>query len=270
MPLLRLLYPLHLLRILRRPLVLLLLAASPLLALAQTGMRDLPLGRGDAVLPIYVAGNPQAKATLILLPGGDAPVGRVRDGEPGNGNFLVRAREMFREAGFNVVIAFRASDMNRLDYPYRAGPAHMGELDKVVDFAAREFGKPVWLVGTSRGTVSGTAASIALGPKVAGLVLTSSVTNRAYAAVPTQEISSIKVPVLVVHHQRDACRLCVPDEARRMVSGFRSASVRKFIMIDGGSDPEGDPCEARHWHGFIHYEQETVKLITDWILNPQG
>jgi pimeloyl-ACP methyl ester carboxylesterase len=127
----------------------------------------------------------------------------------------------------------------------------------------------VWLVGTSRGTVSGTAAAIALGPKIAGLVLTASITSRAFGAVPTQDIGKIQVPVLVLHHQRDACRLCVPDEARRMTAGFRSASVRKFIMVDGGSDPEGDPCEARHWHGFINYEKEAVKLLTDWMLKPQ-
>ena len=250
-------------------LALFLLSASALTANAQSGMRELPLGRGDAFLPVYVAGNPQAKATVILLPGGDAGIGRVKDGEPGSGNFLVRTREMFREAGFNVVVAFRASDLKDLDYRYRAGPAHMGELDKAVELAAREFGKPIWLVGTSRGTVSGTAAAIALGPKVAGLVLTASVTNRAFGAVPTQDTGRIQVPVLVVHHQRDACRICVPEEARRMVAGFRSAPVRKFMMIEGGSDPEGDPCEARHWHGFINFEKETVKLITDWMHKPQ-
>ncbi len=256
----------------RRLAPLLLLSLAPLLALAQvqSGMRELPLGRGDAFMPIYVAGNPQAQATVILLPGGDAGTGKIQNGEPGNGNFLVRSRELFKAAGFNVVIAFRASDLKELDYRYRAGQAHVGELEKAIDFAAREFGKPVWLAGTSRGTVSGTAAAIALGPKVAGLVLTSSVTTRAYGAVPTQDIGSIQVPVLVVHHQRDACKVCLPEEARRMTGSFRSAPVRKFVMVDGGSDPEGDPCEARHWHGFINYEKEAVKLLTEWMLKPQG
>lgn len=129
---------------------------------------------------------------------------------------------------------------------------------------------PGFASGTRRGTVSGTAAAIALGPKVAGLVLTSSVTTRAYGAVPTQDIGSIQVPVLVVHHQRDACKVCVPEEARRMIGSFRSAPVRKFVMVDGGSDPEGDPCQARHWHGFINYEKEAVKLLTEWMLKPQG
>jgi hypothetical protein len=271
MPLLRLFGSL---RRLCHPLALLLLATSPLLALAQSGMRDLPLGgndgRGDSVLPLYVAGHPQAQATVILLPGGDAGIGRITDGEPGSGNFLVRSREMFREAGFNVVIAFRASDLKELNYRYRAGPAHMGELEKVVDFAAREFGKPVWLVGTSLGTISSAAAAIALGPKLAGLVLTASITHRVHGGVQNQELGRIQVPVLVVHHLRDACWACVPDEARRMAIGFRSASVSKFVMVEGGSNPQGDPCQARHWHGFIGYEKETVKLITDWMLKPQA
>ena len=64
----------------RRLVSLLLLSLAPLLALAQApaGMRELPLGRGDAFLPIYVAGNPQAQATVILLPGGDAGTGKSR------------------------------------------------------------------------------------------------------------------------------------------------------------------------------------------------
>jgi len=51
---------------------------------------------------------------------------------------------------------------------------------------------------------------------------------------------------------------------------MKSAPVKKFIMIEGGSDPQGEPCEAKHWHGFINYEKETVKRITDWIQNPQS
>ncbi len=247
----------------------LLVAVTSLVANAQTGMREIPLGRGNAVMPVYVVGAPQAVATLVLLPGGQSGTGRIRDGEPGSTNFLVRSRDLFKAEGFNVVIAFRPSDLKELDYPYRTGKAHVAEIDQVIELASREFGKPVWLVGTSRGTVSGTAAALALGPKVAGLVLTSSITSRAPGAVPTQDIGNLKIPVLVVHHQRDACKACVPDEARRMTAGFKAATVKKFVMIEGGSNPEGDPCEPLHWHGFINFERETVKLMADWIKNPQ-
>jgi len=36
-------------------------------------------------------------------------------------------------------------------------------------------------------------------------------------------------------------------------------------MVEGGSNPTDDYCKALHWHGFINYEQETTKMITDRI-----
>ena len=124
-------------------------------------------------------------------------------------------------------------------------------------------------MGTSRGTVSGTAAAIALGETaVQGLVLASSVTNNKIGAISTQGIGVLKIPVLVVHHKYDACKICVPSEASRITSALTSTSVKKFVMIEGGANPEGDPCAAKHWHGFINYEKETVKLMSDWIKKP--
>jgi hypothetical protein len=47
-----------------------------------------------------------------------------------------------------------------------------------------------------------------------------------------------------------------------------SAPVKKFIEVEGGSNPTGNPCGATHWHGYINYEPKTVKIITDWIKHP--
>lgn len=240
-------------------------------AQAQESWVQMDIGRGDARLPAYVMPNPNAVATLILLPGGDAGTGKILDGKPTSGNFLVRTRGEFHAAGFNVMVVFRASDLSELDYGYRVSKEHVAELAKVIAYAKQNFGKPVWLIGTSRGTVSGTAAAIALGEsQVQGLVLTASVTSRRTGAIATQNIASLKTPTLVVHHKNDACRICVPYEASRITADLKSSPVKRFVMIEGGSEPEGDPCEAKHWHGFINYEKETAKLITDWIKNPQN
>jgi hypothetical protein len=237
----------------------------------QEGLVQLDIGRGDARLPVYVMPHPQATATLILLPGGDAGTGKMVGGQPQRGNFLSRSRSEFFNAQFNVMVAYRPSDLNRLEYSYRVSKAHVAELDHVIAYAQEKFGKPVWLVGTSRGTVSGTAAAIALGEsQVQGLVLTSSVTSKMTGAVGTQNVASLKIPVVMLHHKNDACHVCVPSEAERIIPEMKSAPVKKFIMIEGGSDPQGEPCEAKHWHGFINYEKETVKRITDWIQNPQS
>ena len=110
---------------------------------------------------------------------------------------------------------------------------------------------------------------LALGSKdVQGLVLTASVTKKAIGAIKTQSIGDLKMPVLVVYHKNDACKICVPSEASRIIFDLKSSPAKRFVMIAGGSDPEGNPCLAKHWYGFIDYEKETVKIITDWIKNP--
>ena len=248
-----------------------LLALTCLSAQAEEKMVQLDIGRADARLPMYVMTQPQATATLILLPGGDAGSGKISDGRPTSNNFLSRSRELFFAAQFNVIVVYRASDLQHLDYGYRVSPAHVQELAAVIRHARQLSNAPVWLVGTSRGTVSGTAAVIAL-PEgdVQGLVLTSSVTSKRIGAIATQDIGKIKVPTLVVHHKNDACKICVPYEASRITDGLKSAPIKKFQMLEGGSDPTGDPCEGQHWHGFINHEKETVQLISNWIKSPQN
>lgn len=247
----------------------LLLAHSAHSAHAEDGMLQLEIGRGEARMPAYAMESPAAQATLILLPGGDSGTGAIVDGQPQSGNFLVRSREFFRAAGYNVLILFRPTDLNTLDLRYRATSEHIAEIRTAVQYARQRYGKPVWLVGTSRGTVSGAAAAIVLGPElVNGLVLTSSITNQRASSITSFPLEKIVVPVLVVHHQWDACRFCVPGEAERAMDRFSAAPMKKFVLVEGGRDPIGDPCEAKHWHGYINYEAETVKLVTDWITSP--
>lgn len=106
------------------------------------------------------------------------------------GIFLSRSRGEFFAENLKVIVVYRASDLKRLDYGYRVSKDHVGELAKVIAYAKQNFGKPVWLVGTSRGTVSGTATAIALGDaEVQGLVLTSSVTSKMTGAIGLHVVS---------------------------------------------------------------------------------
>ena len=212
-----------------------------------------------------------ARATLVLLPGGGGSIG-LRDGVPTSSNFLVRSRDLFAARGFHVAIVGRPSDRPDLDSNFRASSAHVEDLRLVVERLRKDLGKPVWLVGTSRGTISAAAAAIALDPAdIAGIVLTSTVTHGTRAApVPALSIADIRVPVLVVHHARDECRSCVPEEAARIAGRLTRAPVKKFVMLDGGADARGDPCEPWHWHGFVGMEREAVELIVRWIGEPKG
>jgi len=219
----------------------------------------------------YLMERPDAVATLVLLPGGAGSIG-LKDGVPTSGNFLVRSRDLFAAAGFDVAVVGRPSDRIELDNNFRASADHVTDLRMVVERLRKDLGKPVWLVGTSRGTVSAAAAGAALGPdEIAGIVLTSSVTSGSRTSpvsVFSLDLSEIRVPVLVVHHRDDGCVSCSPRDAARIVDRLSKSPSRKFILLSGGSGARGDPCEAMHWHGYVGMEPEAVDTITGWIRNP--
>lgn len=210
-----------------------------------------------------------AKGTVFLFPGGGGGFGSVENGKATSNNFLVRSAPYFTANGFNVAIFGRPSDSDDLDYADRISNMHMADVRKVIDFVKTKSAAPVWIVGTSRGTISATATAIHALGDIAGLVLTSSVVNyKKPGAVPKQDLAAINVPVLVLHHSKDACIHCRPDEVPVAFKGFRNAPVKKLIFVDGGENPIGDVCAGQHWHGFIGMEKEAVDIIAAWLMSP--
>jgi hypothetical protein len=211
-----------------------------------------------------------AKATVFLFPGGGGGFGKVENGKPTGNNFLVRSVPHFLANGFNVAIFGRPSDSEGLDYADRISESHLTDVRAVLEFVKTQSSLPIWIVGTSRGTVSATAAVIKIQePSIAGLVLTSSIVNfKKTGAVPTQDLAAIRVPVLVLHHAKDACVQCRPYEVPAILRGLKNSPIKKEIMVDGGSNPTGDPCAALHWHGYIGMEKEAVDIIGNWIRQP--
>jgi pimeloyl-ACP methyl ester carboxylesterase len=219
----------------------------------------------------YWMERPDAKATIVLLPGGEGGLG-MKDGVPMSQNFLTRSRDLFAAAGYNVAAVGKPSDHNNLDSYFRSTDDHIADLRAVVE-KLREFGKPVWLVGTSLGTISAAAVASAQPPvPLAGIVLTSSVTTTTRSVrftVPMLPLANVKVPVLVMHHKNDQCPACEPGQAHRILDAMPNAPVKKLLFVEGGDRfPTGDPCEALHFHGYIGMEKEAVGQVTGWIANP--
>lgn len=246
-------------------------AALPLASTAEGILKKIPT-RPDVNTTLFWEPADNPKATVLLFPGGDGGFGKVVDGRASSGNFLVRSAHHFRANGFNVAIFGRPSDRPALDYPGRISDNHVADIRAVLDHLKTLSPAPVWLVGTSRGSISATAAAINLKDAgIAGIVLTSSVVSFSkVGAVPTQNLAAVTVPVLVLHHAKDSCHVTLPHEVPYILRGLTNAPVRKAMMVDGGANPTGDPCEAMHWHGFIGMEEEAVKIIADWIKNPSS
>jgi hypothetical protein len=219
---------------------------------------------------VFWEAAPGATATVLLFPGGEGAFGPMRDGRPGSQNFLVRSLPLFLAQGFNVAVIGRPSDSQDLQLSDRVSEWHVRDVRGVLDFVKQQSPLPVWLVGTSRGTLSVAAAGVHLhDPAIAGLVLTSSIVGyRKWVNVQQQNLSAIGVPVLVVHHSQDACNACPPSEAASILTGLTAAPVKKLVMVEGGGPVSGDGCGALHHHGYIGVEKEVVQRMADWMRQP--
>jgi hypothetical protein len=211
-----------------------------------------------------------ATATLFIFPGGGGGFGKVVDGWPTSNNFLVRTSKMWVAQGFNLVIFGRPNDSDELGYDDRISDTHMQDVRTVLEWVKKRTTTPIWIMGTSRGTVSTAAALINIQDlQVAGGVVTSSVVEYKYkGALPRQELNKIVVPVLVYHHEKDSCHACRPHEVPAIISGLKNSATKKLMMVSGGANPTGSPCEGNHWHGFIGMEQQAVNDISTWIKKP--
>ena len=209
-------------------------------------------------------------ATVLLMSGGAGGMG-FRDGQPASRNFLIRSRGEFALAGFNVALLGNPSDMRQLNPDLRSSPDHVQDIAAVVAQLRQRSPAPVWLVGTSQGSISATAAALSLGAEVAGVVLSSSYTvvHRPYRSAVTElPLEKLAVPVLVHQHQADGCPVTPAWAARAMLKRFRSAPVTRYVEVTGGGDPLGSVCEGLHHHGYIGMEAQVVREMAQWILQP--
>ncbi|MCI2808557.1 alpha/beta hydrolase [Eoetvoesiella caeni] len=228
--------------------------------------------RPGVVVPLYVVWRNQAVATVVLFSGSKGGFGKPGDdGWPDSGNFLIRTGKMWASQPFNIVMVGRPSDGIDLgDGAVRIGAEHGADNVAIYKAVKSKSNVPLWVVGTSMGTISAVASAVHdTDGLISGLVLTSSVTSSKRAgAVPTQDLSKIRVPTLVVHHEKDACKICVPSDARTIAGLLVNAPIRKTVMLNGGSGATGNPCEGQHYHGFIGMESAVVAMISAWILHP--
>ncbi|HEX3632855.1 MAG TPA: alpha/beta hydrolase, partial [Casimicrobiaceae bacterium] len=143
------------------------------------------------------------------------------------------------------------------------GQDHATDIRALIrDLKQRFPGAKVFLLGTSRGTISAAALGASLGDLVQGVVLTSTLTNadRTGTGLSAFDFGSIKVPVLLVHHRDDGCRSSPYSGAERLAKKF------PLVSVSGGDPPQSDPCEAMSPHGYLGREAPTTQAIRNWIL----
>jgi len=216
---------------------------------------DIP-SRPGVTQPIYLTPARRPFASAILYPGGAGVVANLR------GNFLVRSAGDFVDAGITVAVADTPSDLpGGMNQQFRSSVDQATDAAAIVAYLRGQNALPVWLIGTSNGTVSAANAALRLGPRVAGVVLTSAVWSGGLRDVAYDRL---QVPVLVVHNRNDGCGLSPFDRAAPALNSMTLAPVRQLIAVES-STSFGSPCEAKSPHGYWHIEGQVVPAIAAWM-----
>ncbi len=232
-----------------------LLVLLPFAALAQERI-DVP-SRAGVTDTVFWTQATKAIGTVVLFPGGSGVVSATRN------NFLLRVAPRFTAQGFNVAVADAPSDQaNGMSWQFRTGTGHAQDIAAVVAVLKTRSPLPLWLIGTSNGSISAGNAAASLGPPtIAGVILTSSVWAR---GMPQVAAERIKVPVLIVHNRDDGCFVSPFGESEAFRVRLTAATEVKFIPVSGGQS-RSDPCQAMSPHGYLGIEDQVVPQIIQWI-----
>ena len=238
-------------------------------------------------LYIFPKSYEEPVAHLILFPGGDGKLGLNRGSIKDAGSlkaayafdFLARTRDDWVEQGFSVALPDVPSGQKDLYLPrrgsamFRTSPEHKEDIKGIIEFLKSQKDIPVWLVGTSMGTISAANVAAQLSPgTIDGVVLASSVfgiTQRpleyGLRGLSEQELSRIQAPTLWVHNKKDECPLTLFKDVEGFMKMQHNSPKVELIAFEKGTFPRGSPCSPFHYHGLIGFEDEVVTKISNWI-----
>jgi alpha-beta hydrolase superfamily lysophospholipase len=213
----------------------------------------------------------QPKAAVLLFAGGTGYLNITEHGiEGGSQNFLVRSRHLFARHGLLVAVVDAPSDHWSDDgmVGWRQSDVHANDIDVVMERIRQTADVPLWLIGTSRGTLSVANAAARLGGRVDGLVLSASVTqpsSRRPFYLGKQDVAAIRVPTLLVHHRDDECHVTPLHGAENLLQGLNGAQRSELRTYSGGEPAIEGNCDALSAHGYLGIETQVVDDIVDWM-----
>lgn len=202
-----------------------------------------------------------------MLPGGAGDVGLARNGDIGHGdNFVVRTRALWNKQGYAVLIPDTIDDANLRGA--RSSAAYARVVGELVAFAHAQGSAPVFLLGTSQGSIAAmNGAAHAQPGALAGVVLTESVSvmggsgETVFMAHPER----VQVPALVVANSDDRCDVAPPQAAAQIAAAMTASRDVRVLTVSGGLTRSKKDCGSLTPHGYFGIEDRVVDAIAGWM-----
>lgn len=194
-----------------------------------------------------------------------------------NLNYLQNNTGLFSQAGIALVVMDCPSDENSIapgntplacNDDYRSSLKHTDDVKKIMATIKEKYGiTKFYIMGHSYGTISSKWLAKNLGNEIQGSIHSAAMThasprNRAYGySVESFDMSTLKAPVLNIHHGDDQC-------VHTPYSTVTAYSKNNLVTVKGG-EGTGDVCGGTHLHSMGGREEETSKAVIKWIKTGQ-
>ncbi len=151
------------------------------------------------------------------------------------------------------------------DDSYRSSARHAEDARLIINRLKTEFNlSKIYLVGHSHGTISAKLLGKALAHEVSGVISSAAVTVQYGGSVSNFgwagaqfDMNSLKVPVLNIHHQKDACRVTP-------YATVLAYSQKNLITVRGGVDAAA-ACGGQGYHSYGGHGSAISMAMIKWI-----
>ena len=203
-----------------------------------------------------------AKATVLLFPGGGGVLNLRPDATTTSRNTFVRSIDLWQQYGINAVLVDSPEELGNTRSHSRLSRDHQARIAEIATFYKNKFGHPVWLFGHSMGATSVTGYANGQKGKPAGIdgIIVAGTNDTALLD------RDVTLPTLAIHHRNDGCRFDPVGNSESIVRSRQKTVRTRLALMDGGTSV-GDPCGAQSFHGFLGLEKELVEVAANFILD---
>ena len=205
-------------------LISLLLALFPILALAQVvgvEFKEKGFMFSDSPTLTFVWPSPEARTTLIFIPGGEGRIGLTPERKNLGGFYAATLKPLsdskLTSGTFNVVVFDSPVNLPvGSGYAYsRQASEHLLRIESVVKHYKELYGLPVWLMGHSNGAVSVTEFYKMLQKKQQEQIVEGAVYSSARNGAAFNDTT--KLPILFLAHKKDGCPVSLPSMSKNVL-----------------------------------------------------